>query len=105
MNAITFSLSGECVAPKTSTGEFMQKLAAGILSMTLMASGALAASDAGPLAPGKPASVKRAQEIDRTALIVIVGIVAAGLAIGLATSSDGNPGGPVALTTVPTNTG
>jgi len=88
-------LERECVAPKTSTGEFI----------ALMASGALAASDAGPLAPGKPAGVKHAQEIDRTALIVIVGIVAAGLAIGLATSSDGNPGGPVALTTVPANTG
>jgi hypothetical protein len=90
---------------KNKHGEFMQKLTAGILSMTLMASGALAASDAGPLAPGKPASVKRAQEIDRTALIVIVGIVAAGVAIGLATSSDGNPGGPVTPTTVPANTG
>ncbi|HYS46938.1 MAG TPA: hypothetical protein VEM35_10885 [Rhizomicrobium sp.] len=83
----------------------MRHLVAGILSMTLVASGAMAGSDSGPLTPGKPASVKQAQEIDRTALIVIVGIVAAGLAIGLATSSSGNPGSPVALTTVPANTG
>jgi hypothetical protein len=64
----------------------------------------MAADNAGPLAPGKPASVKRAQEVDRTALIVITGIVAAGLAIGLSTSSNGNPGGPVPITTVPSTT-
>jgi hypothetical protein len=83
----------------------MRHLVAATLSVALIASGAMAADTAGPLAPGKPASVKVAQEVDRTALIVIVGIVAAGLAIGLATSSNGNPGNPVALTTVPTNTG
>ena len=59
---------------------------------------------AGPLAPSKPAVVKRAQEGNTTALIIITGIVVAGAAIGLATSSDGTPGGPVALTTVPTTT-
>jgi len=36
--------------------------------------------------------------------VIITGIVVAGLAIGLATSSDGNPGGPVALTTTPGTT-
>ncbi len=72
--------------------------------MTLMVSGAMAADSAGPLAPGKPASVKVAQEVDKTALVVIAGIVAAGLAIGLATSSNGNPGSPVPLTPVPTTT-
>ncbi len=58
----------------------------------------------GPLAPGKPAGVKHAQEMNTTALVIITGIVVAGLAIGLATSSDGNPGGPVALTTTPATT-
>jgi hypothetical protein len=78
--------------------------------MTLIASTAFAcdafAGDVGPLATGKPAGVKQAQamNISNTALIVIVGIVAAGVAIGLSTSSDGNPGGPVTLTTVPTTT-
>jgi hypothetical protein len=71
--------------------------------MTFIASTAFA-GDVGPLTAGKPAGVKRAQEHDNTALFVIGGIVAAGVAIGLATSSNGNPGGPVTLTTVPTTT-
>jgi hypothetical protein len=37
-------------------------------------------------------------------LVIITGIVVAGVAIGLSTSSDGNPGGPVPLTTTPTTT-
>jgi hypothetical protein len=82
----------------------MRILIASALSLTLLISGAMAADSTGPLAPGKPAGVRRAQEDNTTALIVITGIVVAGLAIGLATSSDGNPGGPVALTTVPTAT-
>jgi hypothetical protein len=82
-------------------GAFMRTFIASALSMTLLVSSALAA---GPLSPGKPAGVKQAQEINKTALIVISGIVVTGVAIGLATSSNGNPGGPVALTTVPTTT-
>ena len=81
----------------------MRTLVASILSMTLLASGAMAES-ASPLAPGKPAGVRQAQEINKTALIIITGIVVAGVAIGLSTSSNGNPGGPVALTTTPTTT-
>jgi hypothetical protein len=81
----------------------MRTLVASLLSMTLLASGAMAES-AGPLAPGKPAGVRQAQEINKTALIIITGIVVAGVAIGLSTSSNGNPGGPVALTTTPTTT-
>ena len=83
----------------------MRNLVAALLSISLMASAALAAGDTG-LAPGKPAGVKQAQdwESDRTALILIAGIVVAGVAIGLGTSSNGNPGGPVTLTTVPATT-
>jgi hypothetical protein len=77
---------------------------ASVLSLTLLASGAMGADNSGLLSPGKPAGIKQAQGGDKTALIVITGIVAAGVAIGLATSSNGNPGGPVALTTVPTTT-
>ena len=55
----------------------MRNLIAVALSVALTASGAMAATSAGPLAPGKPASVKQAQEIDKTALIVIVGIAGA----------------------------
>jgi len=82
----------------------MRTLIVSALSLTLLVSGALAAEGSGPLAPGKPAGVRQAQEINRTALIVITGIVAAGVAIGLSTSSNGNPGGPVTLTTTPTTT-
>jgi hypothetical protein len=83
----------------------MRNMVACVLSMTLLASGVWAADNSAPLAPGKPAGIKRAQGGDNTtAIIVITGIAAAGLAIGLATSSNGNPGGPVALTTVPSTT-
>jgi hypothetical protein len=88
----------------------MRSLVAAALSMTLIASTAFAgdafAGDVGPLATGKPAGVKKAQamNIGNTALIVIGGIVVAGVAIGLAVSSNGNSGGPVTLTTVPTTT-
>ena len=83
----------------------MRDLVAALLSISLMASTALAAGS-DPLAPGKPAGVRQAQEVgvSSTALVIIAGIVVAGVAIGLSTSSNGNPGGPVALTTVPTTT-
>jgi len=82
----------------------MRTLIASALSVALLVSGAMAWEKVGPLAPGKPAGVKHAQEMNTTALVIITGIVVAGLAIGLATSSDGNPGGPVALTTTPGTT-
>jgi len=89
---------------KIYQGAFMRILVASVLSVMLLASAALAADNAGPLASGKPAGVKQAQEVSQTAIIVITGIVAVGVAIGLGTSSNGNPGGPVTLTTVPTTT-
>jgi hypothetical protein len=82
----------------------MRNLAAVALSMTLVASGAMAASNTTALAPGKPAGVKHAQAIDGTALIVIVGIAGVVAAVALGTASSGNPGGPVTLTTVPSTT-
>jgi hypothetical protein len=86
-------------------GAFMRTFVASALSMTLLISGAMAADGSGLLAPGKPAGIRAAQQgPSTTAVIIITGIVVAGVAIGLSTSSDGNPGGPVALTTVPTTT-
>jgi hypothetical protein len=82
----------------------MRTLIASALSVSLLVSGAMGGEKVGPLAPGKPAGVKHAQEMNTTALVIITGIVVAGLAIGLATSSDGTPGGPVALTTTPATT-
>jgi opacity protein-like surface antigen len=82
----------------------MRTLIASVLSASLLASAAMAADTVGPLVAGKPAGVRQAQGINQTALIVITGIVAAGVAIGLGTASSGNPGGPVPLTTVPSTT-
>jgi len=83
----------------------MRNLVAAALSMTLIASTAFA-GDVRPLATGKPAGVKQAQAMNSgsTVWIVIGGIIVAGVAIGLAASSNGTPGGPVTLTTVPTTT-
>jgi hypothetical protein len=84
----------------------MRTFLAAAISISLLVSGAMAGESAGPLVPGKPAGVKRAQEmgVSTTALVIITGIVVAGVAIGLSNSSDGNPGGPVPLTTTPTTT-
>ena len=82
----------------------MRNLIAVALSVALTVSGAAAATSAGPLAPGKPASVRKAQEIDKTALIVIVGIAGAVAAIAFATASSGTPGGAVTPTSVPSTT-
>jgi len=68
----------------------MGKLIAAALSLSLLASSALAAGE-GALAPGKPAGVKAAQEVDTTALLVIGGIVVVGAIIGITQASDGNP--------------
>ena len=81
----------------------MRNFFAVLLSMTVMTSGAVAAGDTG-LAAGKPAGVKHAQEVSQTAILIIGGIAIAGVAIGLGTASSGNPGGQVALTTVPATT-
>jgi hypothetical protein len=83
----------------------MRNLVAAALSLSLFASSALAAGEA-TLAPGKPAGVKQAQDggINTTALIIITGIVVAGVAIGISTASSGNPPnlvGSTVLTSAP----
>jgi hypothetical protein len=61
----------------------MRTIGAVFLASTLIATSAFAATDAAaPLAPGKPAGVKQAQERDNTLLLVLgVGVVAAGIAL------------------------
>jgi hypothetical protein len=90
-------------APKKDLRGIFMRILAVALSMCLVASGAIAAGTNAPLAPGKPAGVKQAQ-IDRTALIVVVGIAGAIAAIALGVASNGNPGNPVGLTQVPSTT-
>ena len=60
------------------------------LSSVLLASAAMAAETA-PLAAGKPAGVKQAQEIGTTTWVLVgIGAVAA-IAIGVASGSNGSP--------------
>jgi len=82
----------------------MRNLVAAVLSLTLIASSAMAAGEAGSLTPGKPAGVKQAQEgVDTRALLVIGGIVVLGVIIGVTTDSDGNPPNMVSSSTVSTS--
>ena len=72
------------------------------LATSLAASSAFAADNAGPLAAGKPAGVHQAQVLGTTAWVLIgVGVLTA-IAVGVASSSNGNTVGasnPLAVTT------
>jgi hypothetical protein len=83
----------------------MRILIAAALSLTLIGSSAMAAGQAGSLAPGKPAGVKHAQGegVSTTALLVIGGIVVIGTIIGVSVASDGNPPSRVSSSTVSTS--
>lgn len=82
----------------------MRNFVAALMAASLVASSALAASDTGPLAAGKPAGVKQAQNDDNTVWYIVgLGVVAAGIAI----VASGNSNGPLAsgsLTTTTTTT-
>ena len=79
----------------------MRTIGAAILASSLIISSAFAATDTtAPLAPGKPAGVKQAQETNNTLLMVLgLGVVAGGIA--LVASGGGN--GSVTTTTSSTN--
>lgn len=66
----------------------------------------LAASNAFalPLAPGKPAGVKQAQDQEVSTPLLVMGAAAIGIGIALAVSDDGNsmPGNPPSTTTTTT---
>ena len=72
----------------------MRIFGAAILASSLMVTSAFAGTT---LPPGKPAGVKKAQDMDHNTLLIIGGIGLAGLGIGLAASQNG--GGPTAFTT------
>jgi len=77
----------------------MRALTALILSTSLLASSvAVAADNAGPLAPGKPAGVKQADLGSSTTLVLLGFAVVAAIAIGVASGSNGSPVQPVAPT-------
>ena len=77
----------------------MRIIGAAILASSLVISSAFAATNAAaPLAPGKPAGVKKAQAADNTMLMVLgLGVVAGGIA--LVASGGGNDKVVTATTT------
>jgi len=75
----------------------MRALIATALALALTTS-SLTAAQVGPLAPGKPAGVKKAEyEGDPTLFIVLGVAVAIGIAVAVSSSNDNNGG-----TTTPT---
>ena len=75
----------------------MSALIATAVALALTTS-SLAAAELGPLAPGKPAGVKKAEyEGDPTLLIVLGVAVAIGIAVAVSNGNDNNGG-----TTTPT---
>jgi hypothetical protein len=84
----------------------MRTIGAAILASSLVVSSAFAATDApakntaAPLAPGKPAGVKKAQAADNTLLLVLgLGVVAGGIAL----VASGNGNGSTTTTTTATD--
>ena len=79
----------------------MRTIGAAIVASSLIVSSAFAATDtAAPLAPGKPAGVKQAQETNNTLLMVLgLGVVAGGIAL----VASGNGNGSVTTTTTGTH--
>ena len=83
----------------------MRALTALILSTSLLASSvAVAADNAGPLAPGKPAGVKQADLGSNTTLVLLGFGVVAAIVIGVASSSNGSPVQQTNQLAVTTNT-
>lgn len=76
----------------------MRTFGAALLATALVASTAFAA----PLAPGKPAGVKKAQAGDTSTVMIVAGVAVVGLGIGLVASGNGS--GPATSTTA-TGTG
>jgi len=77
----------------------MRALLSTALALALTTS-SLAAAEVGPLAPGKPAGVKKAEyEGDPTLLIVLGIAVAIGIAVAVSNSNDHNNGGTTTPTT------
>jgi hypothetical protein len=76
----------------------MRALISTALALALTTS-SLAAAEVGPLAPGKPAGVKKAEyEGDPTLLIVLGVAIAIGIAVAVSSGNDNN-GGTVTPTT------
>jgi len=71
----------------------MRTIGSALLAATLIVSSAFAATDSvGPLAPGKPAGVKTAQDVDTAMLLWIAagGLVIGGIALAVSNNSSNN---------------
>lgn len=76
----------------------MRTIGAAFLATTLVVTSAFAA----PLAPGKPAGVKKAQGETGT-MMIVAGVAVVGIGIGLVASGNGN--GPGVSSTATSATG
>jgi hypothetical protein len=77
----------------------MRALISTALALALSTS-SLAAAEVGPLSPGKPAGVKKAEyEGDPTLLIVLGVAIAIGIAVAVSSGDDHNNGGTTTPTT------
>ena len=82
----------------------MRALTAMILSTSLLASSmAMAADNVGPLAPGKPAGIHKAELSTTTIVLIGIGVLTA-IAVGVASGSNGSPVQPQNNLAVTTNT-
>jgi hypothetical protein len=79
------------------------RLISSFLALALSTSAALA-GDVGPLAPGAPAGVKRAQDVgSNTILYIALGAAAvAGIAVAASGGDDAKPATPTVTTTLNT---
>lgn len=76
----------------------MRNFYALLTAAALLSSSALAASTDAPLAPGKPAGVRAAQDGDNTVFVIIgLGAVAAGIAL-IASDNGNNHSNPPSTT-------
>jgi hypothetical protein len=84
----------------------MRNFVAATVAATLIATSALGATDGGmPLPSGKPAGISKAQDGDNTILyVVVIGVVAAGLALVLTTDDSTLVTGTTSTTTATTTT-
>ncbi len=82
----------------------MRALTAAVLSIALTTSLAGAAFAQTPLAPGKPAGVRKAQ-LEAPTLIILAGVAVVGAGVAIAVSGDNNNATPATATTTTTTTG
>jgi len=78
----------------------MRLFISAVLATALFASNTMAAETGNSLAPGKPAGVKSAQQVDNTVVIGLgVALIGAGIAIAASSGNNHNVSGTTTTTT------